>query len=268
MKPSRKTKDKIGLKQFAAGNLRFAFFVVAGGLIAFAISAVPAAAQSRTERPLDKELLKNLNDSLEKDLDRQLSSPLDALNKEQSETDNPPAGADLEERLKRELGAAAEKESDDPLLGIAENMFLVRGSMAKSEAGPATLSLQKQIVADMDRLIQQVCKSCGQKSPNSADSQGKSASNNKGSKSGTSGKQGSNPGGNPAQAGAPRANDGKPDKSNTEEMRAMMNNLWGELPARVREQMLQIPFDDFVPKYQKLIEDYFRDLSNEKKSGE
>jgi hypothetical protein len=53
-----------------------------------------------------------------------------------------------------------------------------------------------------------------------------------------------------------------------EEMRSLINNLWGELPSHVREQMLQTPVEDFIPKYQDLIEDYFRDLSNEKKSGE
>ena len=52
-----------------------------------------------------------------------------------------------------------------------------------------------------------------------------------------------------------------------EEMRSLMNNLWGELPPHVREQMLQTPVEEFIPKYQDLIEDYFRDLSNEKKSG-
>ena len=51
-------------------------------------------------------------------------------------------------------------------------------------------------------------------------------------------------------------------------MRSLMNNLWGELPAGAREQMQQTPMEDFIPKYQDLIEDYYRDLSNEKKNGD
>jgi hypothetical protein len=43
-----------------------------------------------------------------------------------------------------------------------------------------------------------------------------------------------------------------------------MKQLWGELPEHAREQMLQLPDEEFPPKYESLIEDYFRRLSEEK----
>ena len=43
-----------------------------------------------------------------------------------------------------------------------------------------------------------------------------------------------------------------------------MKQLWGELPQRDREQMLQLPVEEFLPEYELLIEDYFRRLSEEK----
>ena len=81
-------------------------------------------------------------------------------------------------------------------------------------------------------------------------------------------KAGQKPGNKPAAASSSRSPDGQPRKPDMDEMRSLINNLWGELPPHVRDQMLQTPVEEFIPKYQDLIEDYFRDLSNEKKPGE
>ena len=53
----------------------------------------------------------------------------------------------------------------------------------------------------------------------------------------------------------------RPDMS---EMRAMVKQLWGELPDRDRQQMMQLPLEDFLPQYQWQIEEYFRRLSEDK----
>ena len=53
-----------------------------------------------------------------------------------------------------------------------------------------------------------------------------------------------------------------------DEMRAMMKQLWGELPEHARQQMLQSPIEEFPPKYQSLIEAYFRRLAEEKGNRE
>ena len=47
-------------------------------------------------------------------------------------------------------------------------------------------------------------------------------------------------------------------------MRAEMKRLWGELPEQVRQQMQELPAEDFPPKYESLIEEYFRRLAEEK----
>jgi uncharacterized coiled-coil protein SlyX len=57
---------------------------------------------------------------------------------------------------------------------------------------------------------------------------------------------------------------GKASKPNIQQTRAAMSRLWGELPARARQQMLQSPVEQFPPKYELLIEEYFRRLSEEK----
>ncbi|MFW5693153.1 MAG: hypothetical protein ACOCWL_02960, partial [Thermoguttaceae bacterium] len=42
-----------------------------------------------------------------------------------------------------------------------------------------------------------------------------------------------------------------------------MERLWNRLPERQREQLLQLAPEQFLPKYQSEIEQYFRRLSEE-----
>ncbi len=51
-----------------------------------------------------------------------------------------------EKQLKRELGAAAEKESDNPMLQIAREMSEAKQRIAKADSGVGTQQLQRQIV--------------------------------------------------------------------------------------------------------------------------
>ena len=48
------------------------------------------------------------------------------------------------------------------------------------------------------------------------------------------------------------------------ETRDAMQRLWYLLPQHAREQMLQSPGEEFAPKYELQIEEYFRRLSEEK----
>jgi hypothetical protein len=249
-------------------NLQFAFssfqrFIVLIGLILFLSSAVPVLAQLQEGRSLDGELLKNLKTQSKNDIEREVFGAGEKGKKDKLQNRAGQGGADLNEQLQRELGAAAEKEDDNPLLNIAQNMFQVRQRITQNDAGPATLNLQKQIVADLDLLIEQARKSAGQCSSSSSNPQQPTDSP---PKPGAGASQ--KPGNKPAASSSPRPPDNQRHKPDMEEMHTMMNNLWGELPAHVREQMLQSPVEEFIPKYEQLIEDYFRELSDEKKSGE
>ncbi len=179
-------------------------------------------------------------------------------------------GADLSEQLKRELGAAAEKEDDNPLANIARGMMAVRQRMLQTDAGPATRALQKQIIDDLDRLIQQVRKSTGQSSSSASQQEQISQRGPGESPPGKSGKEGGQKTGNKSTTKtSPSApTDSRARKPDMQEMQEMIKDLWGELPAQVRQQMLQTPIEEFVPKYENLIEDYYRKLSVEKKDRE
>jgi hypothetical protein len=50
-------------------------------------------------------------------------------------------------------------------------------------------------------------------------------------------------------------------------MRTLLQDLWGELPGRQRERMLQLPVEEFLPQYELLIEQYFKRLAEERGEG-
>jgi hypothetical protein len=168
-----------------------------------------------------------------------------------------------EEQLKRELGAAAEKESDNPLEEIARQMREAQQHIARSDAGPGTQQLQRQIVDNLDRLIRQARKCSGQCRPGESQPQPSVRSSSPGTPSGKPGTP-NNPNNKPPanSSSRPRASAAarKPDVA---AMRAIMKRLWGMLPEREREQMLQSPVEEFPPDYELQIEDYFRRLSEE-----
>jgi hypothetical protein len=47
-----------------------------------------------------------------------------------------------------------------------------------------------------------------------------------------------------------------------------MRQAWGNLPERLREQMMQSSVDGFLPKYERLIEEYFKRLAEDESSSE
>ena len=43
----------------------------------------------------------------------------------------------------------------------------------------------------------------------------------------------------------------------------LLKDVWGELPPRLRQQMLQSSVEKFVPKYEFEIEEYFKTLAEQ-----
>ena len=59
--------------------------------------------------------------------------------------------------------------------------------------------------------------------------------------------------------------DHKPDAA---QIQQLLKDVWGELPPRLRQQMMQSSVEKFLPKYELLIEDYFKALSEKQRSGD
>jgi len=171
-----------------------------------------------------------------------------------------------EDNWQRELGAAAEKEADNPMLEIAQKMRDVQRWIGLGDSGTTTRQRQREIIVDLNRLIQQARKGAGQRQ--SGDKQPQTTAprtsiGQPGPKPGVP--DGQKPDDKPVTTSSPRppGND-KVRNPDIEQTRNTMKQLWGELPEHARQQMLQLPIEEFPLKYELLIEDYFRRLSEEK----
>jgi len=224
--------------------------------------AKPAGPQPRS---LSGELL---DDRPASDLDNQL---LDGLPPAGTPPAKPPAGqpaapAPNADRPPAE-GPVMGAGGDDPLFRIGQQMRTIERRLEAPRAGDAdTPKLQEQIVDDLARLIEKL-----EEQQNSQQSSASSKAPPSGSP--TERKQVRQPG--PAGA-TPGAADNRPAKESTErlgnnevraatadEIRGLMKDVWGQLPAREREQMLQSPPEQFLPKYELLLEKYYKRLADE-----
>jgi hypothetical protein len=156
----------------------------------------------------------------------------------------------------------------------------VRNDMRRAEAllgGPATVphsaplrqagKVQQRIVAQLDELIAELCRQCqggqGQKSnhPSPQPSQRSEVRPKKSSRTASPGKSPARDSSDPLnRAGAQAVDKGDVDE--------LVRHLWGHLPERSREQVLQSFSDEFLPKYEQEIEKYYRRLSEEQQESQ
>lgn len=118
---------------------------------------------------------------------------------------------------------------------------------------------QKEVIAQLDELIALLSKQCqgGQCSPSDrppapqASPQAKPASQSK-----SDGRSKS-----PARDSSDALNRASAKPADNGERDELVKRLWGHLPAQHREQMLQSYSEEFLPKYELEIEQYYRRLS-------
>ena len=181
------------------------------------------------------------------------------------------ATKEIEDSLKastplRGFGAGASPASQS-LARVQTSMqqaqTLLTQPVADGKPGDAQLAspVQHQIISDLDKLIADLSKQCqccnGQCQGGQCDKPPK---------------PGQKPGKPGAAAGrgrtAARDSTDRLDSSSAKpvdkgEVNEMIKALWGHLPERSREQMLQSFSDEFLPKYELEIEQYYRRLSEE-----
>ncbi len=254
-------------------RIRWLVVAVVIALVGMSLLHQATAEQQRPARSLDDELLENLGSDPLDDVDHELFGPRsDDSSKPQKKADGEKAG-DGESQpaldrpsLDRELGDAAVSEQDNPLLEIARDMRMVENRIREGEADQLTQGMQKQIISNLDALIKQARKSAKPCNKGDSQSQQTAARRPVGQpQQPKSGSPGQRPNDRPATTSTQRRQGtGDQQQVSAEELEAIMKQLWGELPQRQREQMLQSPPEQFLPKYRRLIEEYFRRLSEEK----
>jgi len=239
---------------------RFALPIAMAVLAAGALWVASTAATAQPPRSLDDELLEGLQSDPLDEVDRELFDPPAAKPGDDSE--------DHDQRVKQELGAAGVSEESNPLLEIARRMRLVGNRISQNDSGSNTQDLQTGIVKDLNAMIEQARKNCRKCKPGNGQSQPTAQRQQIGQPSPNPGTPGTNPAKDPTGSNPRPPGNGEGVTADLEQVQAVIKDIWGQLPAGVREQMLQSPPEEFLPNYERLIEQYFRRLAEGKGSGE
>ena len=190
------------------------------------------------------------NRSREKSLDAQLLDSLDAdllegLPATGKPSNDPPAAS--------KPGGEAEVPADvtDPLAVVGERMRAAQRRMANRDTSESTQQLQRQIQADLAALIEQARQQSGKQKSGSGP-----------------GNQAGNAGGNPTPApprdSTDRVEGGTKEAVETADVKNTISRFWGHLPDKLREQLQSSLSEQYLPKYERLIEEYYRALAEDR----
>lgn len=227
-------------------------------IVSFPSGTVPAQSQPADDGPLE---------SVPADpLDQALFSPGEAGPANRSPGAQPGGSTedgDLGSDLINQLGAAAVPEESTRLFEIARQMRAVENLIGKADSGTETRQLQGEIVTSLDDLIRQARQRSRQASPSQANPQASvrqqvqqpppkpepSSDNHQQNSDEENGEE-------PEEPDKPETR--RPDM---DQMKQLIKSVWGNLPEKERERMLEWVGEEFLPKYELLIEKYFQRLT-------
>lgn len=155
-----------------------------------------------------------------------------------------------------------ETDSDNPFIKLSRQVRDAERRLKESDSGEQTQEMQRKIVEDLDKLIAQIEKQQQQKSQSQSQSKKPNSPQQGKKQPAKQPKPGDQPGQeaeNPTDSGDQLANR-KNEKPNSGKLQDMLEKVWGELPERQRQDVMQASFDDFPAKYQYVIEQYFKTL--------
>lgn len=163
-----------------------------------------------------------------------------------------------------------------PLVRVRQGMQNAQTMLAQpgidTHAGNVKLAntVQQDVVSELDKLIAQLSKQC--QSCNGGQC-------NKPPQPGDDNRPGQpKPGGKPSSATARGQSPARDSNDRLDRTAAQpvdkgyvvdaVKHLWGQLPERSRAQMLQSFSDEFLPKYEQEIEQYYRRLSEDRRDSD
>ncbi len=160
------------------------------------------------------------------------------------------------DQSRRQPGQRVEIDGSDvgephPLRVISQQMRQVELLLNQREITGQTLQSQQQIVTELDQLIAQLSQSrqqkqTGQRQPSAADPATSEAT-----------------GDTAAQRPGAAADQGVQSPLSTV-LQPGGEGVWGHLPERFRGQLRSAEAIEFLPKYRKLIEDYYKRLAEDR----
>ena len=204
-----------------------------------------AIAQDKT---LDEQLLDDLKPAAQKA--KPADKPGDQADKPKTDQEK------LDEQLRRDLEGediGQEKKDEHPLQKLGREMREVQQRIGARDTAEGTQQLQKQIAADLKQLIEQA-----QKKPQG----NKSGSNSKpGNGSAQAGSDSGSAASKPGQESTQRLEQGNQEQVQMNEVKDALRRIWGHLPEKEREEMIGALGEQFLPKYERLIEAFYKRLA-------
>lgn len=253
--------------RLARGGSVVAFFAIMAAASVFVSPAASAegGAGPSEKRSLDQRLLDDLgSDPLDPAGRRELFS--EPMPKQGVGRLSPEGAEDPLDQLRRELREAAEGDQANPLLDIARRMKTVQQLVARTQSGTETQEMQTGIVTTLEELIALAKKKCGQCKPSDKPPQ-KVTSSKPPPKPGKPKPKPGNPDAKPSRDSKATPGKAMARRPDMGQMQSLVKKIWGELPDTTRQQMLEPMVEEFLPKYELLIEEYFRRLAAQQEEG-
>jgi len=207
----------------------------------------------------------SLDDELFDDLSEELMEDLAPQPRPQSSKSDDATDRELERSLEK---AEADDAGASPIGKLSRQMREVEDRLGARQAGFDTQRLQQRIVGNLDDLIKELQRKkrssssqSSQSSQGSRRSQPKQPSSQPGSSGSGTTETAQSEG--PARESSDELRKDRSERPDLVDMQQQLKELWGHLPEKAREEMLQSSIDEFLPKYQLLIEEYFRRLVKE-----
>lgn len=228
-----------------------------GLLAAMALGAAVAPAQDSA---------KSLDPQWSQDLDEDLFSELMRLEEPQ-----PPLDGGVDPERKRERGGedVGLRHGAHPLGQVVDTMQRVRDRLRTRDLDEGTQQMQLRIVQNFDELIERLKKQqpprlgkTGRSQPRDASSIGPGAPERPPSAQ-PRGTPLPVPATDPADDSTIRLGHAESAESTAQARDRLMQEAWGNLPTAARQQMQSARPERFLPKYARLIEDYFQRLADE-----
>ena len=172
----------------------------------------------------------------------------------------------LDRQLLDQLGEGEDIElphREDPLTRIGDRMRTVQRLISEKNTSKSTQGIQQEIVDKLSALMEQASRQKKQSS-GGAGTFPQVTRRESVKQPGSQPDQGTRQSDDQPNESAERRGKAEARRPDMDEMRSLIEReIWGHLPARAREQMLRSHIDRFLPKYERLIEEYFRRLAED-----
>jgi hypothetical protein len=174
----------------------------------------------------------------------------------------------LLEGLPDNQSAAPPPRVVDPLAAIAKQMQSVERRIASRDSSAATQAQQAEIVARLDALLQQSPSGDSSRSVHShiqpADAQRSAAEQPAVGSTAAPGTGAGEPGRGQAGDRAGRIERSPLSDAENLGIRDAIRRAWGHLPEKQREEMQAALSEQFLPQYERVIEEYYKRLADER----